>query len=432
MRIDLSDSRARWAFLSLVLLFSSVFVFLAAEAWLAEAWGSSPNPRHWHAAARLEPGNALYWERLGLFEQWDEEDQSLSSAVENLKRAVELNPWSARFHDELANAYELRGNYASAQGQYELAAQVYPKSPDAAWSYGSFLIRQRRPIAGFMQIRRALEDDPSLTAAAISQCLAADPDVNEIVTDTLPRTSRVYLAALNYFVSQGRSNEATIVWNKLLNLERPFPMAQAIPFIDQLIAQNRTSDAMDDWDAALAATKWPHDRETGESVVFNGGFEYDLLNGGFDWREIQQQGITYTFDRTAIHSGERSLRIDFESNENLNFQHVYQDVMVQPREQYRLTAFLRTEGISSDSGIRFEILDPRHPTIPPALTPDVKGTTSWTKVQATAITDANTRLVEIVLRRLPSETLDDKLNGTVWVDDVALRPVAIGSKNVKQ
>jgi tetratricopeptide (TPR) repeat protein len=427
MRIDLSDSRARWTFLSLVFLFSSTFVFLSGKAWLAEAWGSSEDPRNWQAAARLEPGNALYWERLGLYEALDLEDQSLSSAVADLRHAVELNPRSAGFHDELANAYERQGDYASAQDQYELAVQVYPKSADAAWSDGNFLLRRGQLTAGFKLIRRALKIDSSLTVGAISECLAVDPDVNVIVTDVLPKSNRVYLAALNYFVSQGYPNGAGIVWNKLLKLGRPFSMAQAIPFIDQLIAENRVNEAMKDWDEALAATKWPRDREADESVVFDGGFEHELLNGGFDWREIQQADIAYSFDGAVFHSGRRSLRIEFQKSENLNFQHVYQYVMVEPRQQYRLTAFLQTEGISSDSGIRFEIRDPRHPAITPILTQDVKGTTPWTRVQATVMTDANTHLLEIVLRRLPSETLNHELRGTAWIDDVALRKVANGS-----
>jgi tetratricopeptide (TPR) repeat protein len=424
MRIELRDPYARWTFLFLVTLFSLCFIYLTGKAWLAAAWGASANPLRWQQAARLEPGNALYPERLGLFDEWDLEHRDLSKAVSHLWQATQINPWSAQFHAELAGAYEVQGNIFGAQREYELALADNPLSADVAWHYGSFLLRQRKMTEGFVEIRRAVQNDPSLTTSAIAECFAVDQDVGTIVDEALPRNSRAYLTALNYFVSQDQTDAASSVWNRVLELGKSFPMKQAVPFVDELIRENRLSEAEKVWGQALVATNWPRDANTDGSLVFNGGFEQDFLNGGFDWRVLQQPDISYSFDNTVAHSGKRSLRIEFDGNENLNFQHVFQYVPVRSETNYRLTAYLKTENISSDSGFRLEIVNPGNNAALPTLTQDVKGTAPWTEVHAGVRTGINTNLLEIVVRRLPSGTLDNELSGMVWIDDVALMPLA--------
>lgn len=69
MLIDLSGRRARSCFLFLVILAAGGFSFLAAKVWVAEQWNESSDPKKWFAAAQLEPGNAQYWERLGLYDE---------------------------------------------------------------------------------------------------------------------------------------------------------------------------------------------------------------------------------------------------------------------------------------------------------------------------------------------------------------------------
>lgn len=67
MLVDLSHRRTRWCFLFLVILTAGEFSILAAKVWVAEQWNESSNPKKWLAAAQLEPGNAQYWEQMGLF-----------------------------------------------------------------------------------------------------------------------------------------------------------------------------------------------------------------------------------------------------------------------------------------------------------------------------------------------------------------------------
>jgi hypothetical protein len=95
-----------------------------------------------------------------------------------------------------------------------LARPVSPQSGGVAWGYGSFLLPQKKLKPGFEEIRCALENDPSLTTDAVSECCVSDSEENEIVQDASLRNSTACLVALNYFVSQGHLNAAEIVWRE--------------------------------------------------------------------------------------------------------------------------------------------------------------------------------------------------------------------------
>lgn len=122
------------------------------------------------------------------------------------------------------------------------------------------------------------------------------------------------------------------------------------------------------------------------------------------------------------------MRIEFDGKVNLDFQNLYQDVPVQPRTSYHFSAYVRTREISTASGIRLEIVDPRHPSEVQILTPNLVGTNPWTPVEADFETGADTELLEILVRRVPEWRFDNKLRGTVWIDDVTLTPGTLPPK----
>jgi hypothetical protein len=74
--------------------------------------------------------------------------------------------------------------------------------------------------------------------------------------------------------------------------------------------------------------------------------------------------------------------------------------------------------------MRFEIFDPKDIKSLDVLTPNEKGTQAWTLEETDFTTGPKTRLIRIRLVRAPSQRLDNKLKGTVWVDDVEIVPVA--------
>jgi tetratricopeptide (TPR) repeat protein len=422
MKILLEDSRTRWSFCIVVLLIALSLAYSAAKVWLAAQWGASWDPNRMARAAYLEPANAVYWYRLGLYEKWNFEQRDLRRAVAYYQRATEANPRSDTYWMDLADAYEAIGQPERARDAFEKARTAHPISSDVAWRYGNFLLRVRDYPEAFTQLRRALIGDPGLTFQAISECSKVSGDLPTVLNEVLPSQNRYYLIALDYFLSQHQLDAAVTVGNRLLTLRPSAEMAQFVPLINGLIAQERVDEALRIWRQALEVTNWPHDPSSNSSVVFNGGFEHDILNGAFDWQEDPISGAAFGLDDDVTHTGARALRIMFDGTANLDFQNLRQLCSVQPGRHYHFAAFVRLEGISTDSGIRFAIYDTFHPASLQILTPDLVGSHAWSPMETDLVTGPETHLLTIALRRLPSWKFDNKLRGTVWVDDVSLIP----------
>jgi tetratricopeptide (TPR) repeat protein len=429
MRIDLTRAWPRALFFAVVILFSGILTFFSGKVFLAAHWNASSKPELWQKAVRLEPGNAEYWSHVGLSRQWDLSPDGIHEAVRYLQIATQLNPRSADLWMELADAYQTSGDPVRAQKAYEEAQADYPISAEVAWRYGSFLLYQGKLSEGYAQIRRALLADPSLVTSAISESWQSNRDVTPILNEVLPPRSDYYLRAIDFFLSQNLLNPALAVWNRQRELGLPIKMRDATPLVDALIEQNRMVEAQQTWHKVLEVASWAEAPTNGESLVLNGGFERAIANGGFDWRETAESGARFDFDSSIAHSGSRSLRIQFDGTANLNFQNLFQYVLVEPGTRYHFSAYLRTEGISTDRGICFEILDPRHPSPVQVVTPDVIGTNPWTLVQTDLATGPDTHLLKIALRRMASWKFDNKLSGTVWVDDVDLTPIPVPAKD---
>jgi tetratricopeptide (TPR) repeat protein len=420
MKISLESARARSLFLASILIVACSLVSLGAKISLAALSARSWTRDGLLRATKLEPGNAVYWYHLGLYENWNLGHPDLRQAVAYYRQATEANPRSDTYWMSLADAYEAIGQPDQADGAFKNARSAHPISSDVAWRYGNFLLRQQNYPEAFAEIRRALITDPTLTSQAVSECSRITGDVAGTLESILPGQSAYYETALGYFISQNQTDAALIAWNRLLQLKPSLKMQQTVPLADMLLHEQQVGDAVTVWRQALAATAWPDNANPNSSLVFNGGFEHELLNGGFDWREDTIAGATYSSDTSIVRTGARSVRVTFDGSANINFQHLWEFIPVEPNRSYRFAAYLRLDQISTDSGIRFLIFDPFHPAAPQIQTPSLVGSQPWSPVEQDFVTGPETHLIVIALRRAPSWKFDNKLSGTVWVDDVSL------------
>jgi hypothetical protein len=215
---------------------------------------------------------------------------------------------------------------------------------------------------------------------------------------------------------------AYAIWNHLLTLKPTVNWKKAYAFLELLVSQNRFDEAGTVWKQALAADGAAGPAAPAGSLVHDGGFESELSNGGFGWRQQNVAGADFDFDTEVKHSGMRAARVMFDRTQNLSYGNLYQWVLVQPNTRYRFRGFLRADHISTDSGVRFEIVDPRRQGDLDVLTVNETGTIPWTMEETEFKTGPQTHLIGVVLRRAASNRFDNKISGTVWLDDVSVVP----------
>lgn len=372
--------------------------------------------------ASLTPGDAEGWDRIGeaIASNFDAQP---GAAISFFQRAVAADPRSANDWMDLAQAYEADGNVPGASAAYERARQDYPISAEVSWKYGNFLLRQGQTSEGLKQVHRALVTDYRLVPLALSRIWNSDPDVHVILNDVLPPGQYERLQALDFFAGMHEQAAALETWKEVVSAAKaqPIALSDAFPYLQYLIATDQASEAESIWREAIGAAGWPESESAGGSRIWNGGFEQPIAYGGLDWRINQVPGAYAETDPNVHRSGEKSLRVDFTGGVNLDYWYVDEIVPVEPSTNYVFQYFMRTQSISTESGLRFEVLDLNDNQVS-LMTSDLTGTNPWTLVKMDVLTGQKTHFLDIRVRRLPSRLFDNKLSGTVWVDDVSLSP----------
>jgi tetratricopeptide (TPR) repeat protein len=422
MEIPLEDAGRRWIVLAVSLLIAAVLVFQASEIWLADHRLDSEKIAVMERGAALVPGDASAWDRLGRSREWDFVNSDLPGAIEDYQKAVQVDPLSAHFWMDLASAYESSGDDTRARDAYLRAKSVYPASAEVAFHYGNYLLREQQYPEAYAEFRRAVRTDPTLLPLAISRTWRSSEDVNQLLDNVLPADADAYLQALDFFASIHEGQPALAVWQRLLSLGKSFPLARTFPFFEELIREDRADDARGAWREALAAAGLPHDPPANQNLIWNGNFAQEFANGGLDWRWAPLMGVEIGIDSEPGPNGSRAVRADFNGGSNLSLDQPAQYVPVEPGRSYRFHAFMRTEGITTESGLRFQIADPNHSGALNVQTENFMGSRPWTSVDADLTTGPATHFLLVRLFRDPSRLFENKLEGTVWIADVSLAP----------
>ncbi len=408
------------------------FCYAGGKHALASHYAASSNPQDWERAARIEPDNPATWYQLGRYRQLDFDNADIPLSISYYRRAIQLDPPSPYFKVDLASALETAGNNDEADSYFRAAQAAYPISAEVSWKYGNFLLRQDRLPEAYAEIHRAVVVDPKLIPPAITLVWRSNPDIHLLLDQVLPDTAEAYSQALTFLTDAQNPSAALEVWRRLIVKDRHTDWKWVFMLTDMLVAQGKFEEASTVWHQAVEADASSPPAYTGNSLVYNGGFEKDISGGGFGWRQIETKGADFDFDTDVKHSGVRSARLIFDGTENLSYQGLTQEVLVSPNTHYRFQGFIRTDQISTESGMRFEIVDPKDQAHLDVLTPNETGTLPWTLEQSDFTTGPQTHLIQIRLVRKPSERLDNDLRGTVWIDDVSVVPHGPGTGLPKQ
>ncbi len=416
---SLPESLGSRRILLFVCLFAgAILTFQAIRIWVADYRVHSNQIPQMERGAALEPENASAWDRLGRARETDFANLDPAGAVADFQKAVARVPLSASYWMDLGDAYEAIGNISLARQAFSRARAAYPGSALVAWGYGNFLLRQGDEASGFAEINHALRADPRLVPLAVSRVWHLSQDANVILNQVLPADQDAYFQAIDFMQANGQPAAALLIWQRLLSLGKPIDVRRSFPLLELLIHSDRAEDASRVWRDALAAAGLPHNGSANQSVIWNGDFARDFLNGGLDWRWSFPFGASIGFD-TPPSSGGRSLRIDFSGGTNLDLTEPLEFVPVEASRRYHFHAAFKTEAITTENGVSFLITDPNHPGIQ-IQTENFTGTHAWTPVDLDLTTSPVTHFVSVQLRRSQSRLFENKLGGTAWIGDVSL------------
>ena len=414
MQVELQSRLRRFSFAAACFVVVALYLQFALRAYLASHLAGTLASPKIQRAIQLEPANAEYRELLG--RNLALSGASLDEAISVYRTAVQLNPYEARYWLDLASAYQIAGRISEQAESVEHAVEADPTTPHDAWEAANFFLVQGDTQKALRYFRVVLANDPEAVNSTLQLCWRTTGDANEILDQGLPPRSDLYLSFLRLLVSKQEVGAAESVWNRLIGLQQPFQTNLAFPYFELLIAKQEVVAAKVAWQQLVKAdgSLQPY-QPSRENLIINGGFEENLLNGGFDWWYQSNPHAALAIDTSEFHSGTRSLSVTFDGH-SVPEVGLVQFIPVNPNTTYEFSAQSRTEDIESASGPRFAIAD-AYTRASYILTDDTLNTTPWRLQQGRFQTGPNTSLLLLKIVREPAAPL---IRGKLWIDDLRL------------
>lgn len=148
------------------------------------------------------------------------------------------------------------------------------------------------------------------------------------------------------------------------------------------------------------------------------------LGAGSKGKDLETTPIIPAWQITPVagvtqDAAEGALRVDFHDPGDLNYYHAGVQIDARPNCVYRLTGWIKTEGLPSGNGASFQIGDARGwlVTHSAQVGPSVTGTSNWRKVDVVYSTLEDTKAVQILARRLSGT---GQVHGTAWYKNLSL------------
>jgi len=392
----------------------ALYLQFALRAYLASHLAATPDLPNLNKATRLEPSNAEYRELLG--RNLALSGASLDEAISDYRTAVHLDPYEARYWLDLAGAYQVAGRTSEQGESVEHAVEADPTTPHVAWEAANFFLVQGDQERALRNFRVVLANDPEAVDSALQLCWRATGDANQILDRALPQRPDLYFSFLSLLISKQEVAAAENVWNHLIALNQEFSTKLAFPYFRFLIAKQEVAAAQTAWQqlAGVNRSLQPY-LPSRANLIVNGGFEENVLNGGFDWWYESNPHAALAIDTSEFYSGTRSLSVTFDGL-NPGDAGILQFIVVKPHTDYEFSAESRTEDIESASGPRFAIVD-AYTNASYVLTDDLLGTNPWRAQHARFQTGPNTNLVLLKIVRQPGVPL---IRGKLWIDNLRL------------
>lgn len=423
LRLSNSAQRGTLVFVALIAaLFLSYYGIRNARA---DHYAGSQSREGLERATQLEPGNARNWYLLARYWQFNLEESDPQQAIRAYKTAVSIDPRSPENWLGLGSAYESVGDVAAARDAFLQSRRAYPLSAEVSWQYGNFLLRQGELKTAFAEMRRAVESDPKRGAEAFSRSIRAEPDVDLVLDRVLPPLRDAYVDVIWDQINDGHTENALKVWNRLAAIHPSLPLRDVLTLVGSLLTKKQFPEAQRVWSQAVVFAGMGDLQGPSGSVLWDGGFESGVTGIGFSWVISDYLGgVQVSRDPAEKHSGKHSLRLTFDGKSNVNFNGVCHYVLVQPSTSYRFSAWLHTRDLTTDQGIRFQLnsLGVQDSTV--LVTPAVHGSQPWTQMDLPWVSGIDVQELQVCVVRFPSDQTDNRIQGTAWIDDVALVPVS--------
>ena len=369
------------------------------------------------SAIRWDSGNASHLYMLGKYYHMNLDSPDMPKAIEAYQESLKRSPLLPSVWIDLSKAYLVNSQPAEAEHALDRALKLNPNNPSLLWEAGTFYLMNSMTGKAAAALRQYLLLEPAMQSMVYDLCWKLKLENSYIISHIVPLSYTYQAGYLSYLMAIKKTAEAEDAWQTLdqTSIEKK----DFIAYTNFLINNGNYPQAESIWNEVTAKIEGMHGREE-NSLLWNHGFENELLSGGFDWRINEVQGVNVFIDDTIKMTGSRSLGVVFDGQHNPDVTFAQQIVPVTPGVHYTLRAYIKTEGITTKNGIFIQVQG-HNCTGLEARTDSITGTGYWREITMDFEAPASCSGSVVKIRRERSQKFDNKIEGTAWIDGIILK-----------
>jgi tetratricopeptide (TPR) repeat protein len=423
--VPLETGWAIAAFTCITLLCAALIILETVDIAGSQVLAASMRLKNLTRAVALWPGNPEFHYRISTLTYNPIGQQDSAEALRQARLATELGPLWVRYWGQLVWACESAGDSQCADRAIERIRGLAPMDPEAVSLTANYYLLSNRPALALEQFRHLLRIAPSYGRDVFRICDSAGYPTAQLEQAFIDAGPQVLIAYISYLAERGKLDTARQLWSDLVRKagasDFPLTLALVAPYIDRLL---QLGDGQELQNVRLDLEKLkvlPSQSGVDGNLVFNGDFEQQPSSEGFDWRKPEARYPIIDFAADNAHNGKHCMRVDFTVGRNDMYVLVYQWLPLQPNSRYRLSAYVRSESITSDSGPRLHIYDPLCQACLDATSESTVGTTPWHEIRLEFSTGPSTQLGRLEVVRWPGRIFPRDITGVFWLDKVSLK-----------
>lgn len=158
--------------------------------------------------------------------------------------------------------------------------------------------------------------------------------------------------------------------------------------------------------------------------IYDGGFESDSHNTGFDWYFSQSKQAKVTLGKTRGISGKRALHVVFNKRKSINFRHVWQRLLLIPGKQYEVSMRTRVDSLKNTAGLVWQVSCADETSVELARSEALTGRRKWDDLSFEFTVPEQGCDSQIIRLKSASKYHHEQFyKGSIWFDDIKVKPV---------
>lgn len=304
--------------------------------------------------------------------------EKIEASLEKYEDTVRLAPNDYRWWVELGRAREQSSTPESAESAYLRAIELAPTYTYPHWQLGNFYLRQNRAEEAFAELKKAAQNNVRFRQQVYS--IAWDfYDKDKARLEAIAGDfSDAKVGLAQFYASKKMPEDSLRMWRSLTEEEKKQNETVARTVAQILWNEQKFREAVE------------FVRETGiepdvkaESIE-NGGFENPIgkpEDTYFGWKISTEEKLSVQLDPAQKHDGRRSLRVRFNGYSAPQMGNILQIVAINPKTNYRLSFWLKTEDLKSAGPPVLQILNSKDSRLIVDSKPFPTGTSDWQEIK---------------------------------------------------